>query len=341
MTRKVSVFEGTPATVSTRTFLIPGVAMAAAGTVATNWVDVKEDGVRLVPLKSTVSPEAKPDPEIVRAKPALPAVAEAGFNEVSVGPAPLTMKLTIFETLRTSPKTRPACGRRFAAGDAAPKSRFKVTVTGKFPAAAISDAGMLTVRAFAPNADGEREVVLKRTSGINPDKARLAPLMVRVNAPPPAVADAGDNVVITGVGKIVKMTGAEFTPPTCTAIEAVPGETSNAAGIVTSIPLLVGVPLMASTVVFGPLVQRTDGVPPAVKFVPVMENKMSGAPAKSLSCETNEMAGAGAMVNGTKFESLDPERTKIEAFPAVAKRLAGIVTDMEVAVGETTLLNAT
>ena len=35
------------------------------------------------------------------------------------------------------------------------------------------------------------------------------------------------------------------------------------------------------------------------------------------------------------------ERTKIEAFPAVAKRLAGIVTDIEVAVGETTLLNAT
>jgi len=341
LTRKVSVFEGTPAAVSTRTFLTPGVVMAAAGTVATNCVEVKDDGVMLVPLKSSVSPEAKPDPAIVRAKPAVPAVPEAGFNEMSVGPAPLTMKLTVFETLRTSPNARPACGRRFAAGDASPKSRFKVTVTGRVPATAISDAGMLTVRAFAPTADGESVVVLNRTTGTNPDRAKLAPLMVSVKAPPPAVADAGDSVVITGVGKIVKVTGAEFTPPTCTKIEAVPGETSNAAGIVTSIPLLVGVPLMASMVVFAPLVQRTDGVPPAVKFVPVMENKMSGAPAKSLSCETNEMAGAEAIVNGTKFESLDPERTKIDALPTVAKKLAGMVTDIDVAVGEATLLSAT
>ena len=138
----------------------------------------------------------------------------------------------------------------------------------------------------------------------------------------------------------MNVTGAEFTPPTCTTIDAEPGETSNAAGIVTSMPLLVGVPLMARIVVFAPLVQRTVGVPPAVKFVPKMGRRRSGAPAKSLDWEVKERLGAGAIVNGKKFESVDPERTMIDAVPTVAKKLAGIVTDIEVPVEVTVFAKA-
>jgi hypothetical protein len=157
--------------------------------------------------------------------------------------------------------------------------------------------------------------------------------MVSVNAVPPAAVEDGDSNEIDGVGRMVNVCDSELTPPTCTVIVAVPGVASSAAGTVATIPVVVGVPEIARLVTMFPRVQRTVGLPPSVKFPPKIETCKSGAPAKSTDGVKNSINGAGAMVKVALGESVDPVRTNTAAAPALASRLAGTVTDIDVEVG--------
>jgi hypothetical protein len=112
----------------TVTFTTPPVAMSAAVMAAVTCVALTKVVVFAAPLKLTTDEETKFVPVAVSVKAAPPAVALVGEMEVNVGTgllATLTLKFTAVEV--------PPPGAAF------------VTVTGKDPAEAISDARIAAV----------------------------------------------------------------------------------------------------------------------------------------------------------------------------------------------------
>ena len=171
-----------PAGFVTVTFTVPAAAMSAAGTVATIWVLVTDDGViaGLNP-KLTVAPATKPVPVRVKVKAAPPIAAEAGAIEVSVGP----------ETALIVNDRLP---------DAPPPGAGLVTATVAVPAVAISAAVMAAVNCVALT----NVVVLAAALNFTTDvETKPVPLTVRVKAAPPAVALVGEREVAVGAGLLM------------------------------------------------------------------------------------------------------------------------------------------
>jgi hypothetical protein len=128
--------------------------------------------VRALPDHFTVDPLTKPVPLTVRVKLALPAVTEFGLRLV-IASAVLTVNV--------------------AGADAAPP--VLATVTLAVPALAMSAAGTEAVTCVAETKVVVRAVPFQFTVEplTNPE-----PVTVRVKVGPPAVAEFGDRLVITG-----------------------------------------------------------------------------------------------------------------------------------------------
>ena len=163
------------------TFTVPAVVMSAAGTVATIWVLVTDEGVIAVGPKFTVAPVTKPVPVRVNVNAAPPAVAEVGAMEVSVGPA---AALIVKE--------------RFA--DVPPPGAGFVTVTVAVPAVAISAAMIDAVSCVALTNAVVLAVPLNFTTDVD---TKPVPFTVRVKAAPPAVAPVGEREVSVGAGLLM------------------------------------------------------------------------------------------------------------------------------------------
>ncbi len=158
---------------------LPLVAMSAAVIDAVNCVAEPKVVVRLLPLmRTTDEPFTKPVPLTVNEKAAPPAVTEAGLILVVVGTGfvgGLIVNVCAFDV------PPPVAGVR--------------TVTDRVPADAMSAAVIAAVNCVEDTKVVVRVLSFQRTSdvGTKPD-----PFTVNVKAAPPAVADAGAMLVVTG-----------------------------------------------------------------------------------------------------------------------------------------------
>ena len=171
-----------PAGFVTVTFTVPAVAISVAGTVATIWVLVTDEGViaGLAP-KFTVAPVTNPVPVRVNVKAAPPIAAVAGATEVSVGPE---TALIVNDRLPDVP----------------PLGAGFVTVTVAVPAVAISAAVIAAVSCVALT----NVVVLAAPLNFTTDvDTKPVPLTVSVKAAPPAVALVGEREVAVGAGLLM------------------------------------------------------------------------------------------------------------------------------------------
>jgi hypothetical protein len=141
------------------------------------------------------------------------AVADAGFKLVIAGDGLLIVKL--------------------AAGDDPPPGAGFITTTFAVPAVAMSLAGITAVNCVALTNVAVRAPPFHHT--VEP-LTKFDPLMVRVNAAPPAVAEFGLRLEIVGVGLlIVKRIDPDTPPPGAgllTVTLAVPAVAMSVAGIV-------------------------------------------------------------------------------------------------------------
>jgi hypothetical protein len=156
--------------------------MSAAGTVATIWVLVTDEGVITgLDPKLTVAPATKPVPVRVNVNAAPPAVAEVGAIEVSVGAeAALMVKDRVV--------------------DVPPPGTGLVAVTVAVPAVAISAAVIAAVNCVVFT----NVVVLAAPLNFTTDvDTKPVPFTVRVNAAPPAVAVIGEREVSVGTGLLM------------------------------------------------------------------------------------------------------------------------------------------
>ena len=126
-------------------------------------------------FQRTTDPLIKFVPVTVRVKFAPPAVVDEGLRLVTVGAGLLTVKLTAVET------TPPGFS----------------TVTAYVPAVAISPKVIAAVNCVPLTKVVVRFVPFHLTTA---PETKLFPLTVSVKANPPAVAEAGDRVVMAGVG---------------------------------------------------------------------------------------------------------------------------------------------
>jgi hypothetical protein len=164
----------------TVTRAVPADAMSAAGIAAVNWVEETYVVVRLDPSQLTTEPETKTVPFTVSVNPAPPAVAEAGLRPVVVGAGLLIVKVWALEV------PPPGAGLN--------------TVTWAVPPDAMSAASIAAVTWV------EETYVVARFPPFHWTTEPLTkplPLMVSVNANPPAVAELGLRLVVTGTGLVV------------------------------------------------------------------------------------------------------------------------------------------
>jgi len=158
----------------TVTFTVPAVAISAAGIVATICVLVVDVGVIAPPPPNfTVAPLTNPVPFTVSVNDPPPAVPLAGEIVDTVGGGFVTAKFTAVEV--------PPPGAGF------------VTVTGKLPTVAISDASTPAVTFVELTNVVDRAPPLKFT--VDP-LTKLLPFTVIVNAPELATALVGESDVI-------------------------------------------------------------------------------------------------------------------------------------------------
>jgi len=102
-----------------------------------------------------------------------------------------------------------------------------VTVTLAVPEFAIRAAETGTVSLVAlTKVTGVMGVAFQAT--VDP-AVKLGPVMVNVNALPPAVAEFGLRLMVVEAGLIVKVAGAEVTPPVVTVTFTVPADAMRAA----------------------------------------------------------------------------------------------------------------
>ena len=151
-------------------------------------------------------------------------------------------------------------------------------------------------------------------------ETKLVPLIVKVNAAPPAVAELGLRLVIVGTpGLMVKVAPAEAPPAVVTVTLAVPGTAIKAAGTVAlSWPALTNVVASAVAPHFA--------VASETKLVPLIVRVKAGPPAVAeLVLKPLMVGGAGSMVKVALAEVPPAVVTVTLAVPAVAIRAAGTV----------------
>lgn len=210
----------------------------------------------------TVAPEIKFVPLIVRVKADPPAVVEAGERLVIVGGAPLMVNV--------------------APADVPPEL---VTVTVAEPGAAIRLAGTTAVNCVELTYVLAKAVVPHCT--VVPE-SKFAPLMVRVNAALPAVAVAGERLVIVGgraAGEMVNVAPVEVLPETVTVTFAEPAFAIRLAGTA-------AVSWLALTNVVVSAVLPHCTVAPETKFVPLTVRVNAAPPATAEAGERLVMVGA-------------------------------------------------
>ena len=248
---------GTGLTTTTLTF--PALAMSVAGICTTICPATIEVGTKPVNVpKFTVAPAAKPLPVIVNANAAPPAVALVGDNVLIEGNGLLIAK---GEPLETPP---PGAGL--------------TTTTLILPAVTMFVAGIWTTIWPAAIEVGSKPVNVPKFT--DAPAAKPAPLIVKANAAPPAVALVGDNVLIEGNGLlIVKGEPLEEPPPGAgltTTTLIFPALAMSVAGICTTIcPAAIEVGTKPANVP-----KFTDA--PAAKPLPVIVNANAAPPAVAL-----------------------------------------------------------
>jgi hypothetical protein len=169
---------------------VPAVAMSAAVIAAVTCVALTNVVVLAAPLKFTTDVATKFVPFTVSVNAAPPAVALDGASEVIVGTELLTVK--------------------FEGAEAPPPGPGLLTTTGKDPPVAMSAAVTAIVTCVA-----ETNVTVL-AAPLNVPVApltKLAPLMVSVNAAPPAEALAGARDVIEGTGLLMEKVCMPEVPP--------------------------------------------------------------------------------------------------------------------------------
>ena len=161
---------------------VPAEAIKAAETAAVSCPALTKVVTRGLPFHVTWLPLVKPVPLTVRVNAAVPATAELGDRLVRVAGA-LMVKVT-------------------AGGEVCPES---TTVTEAVPAEAMSDAGTVVV-----NCPALTKVVVRALpfQVILAALVKPAPLTVRRNAGPPAVALCGTMLLIDSAVVMVKVSGA-------------------------------------------------------------------------------------------------------------------------------------
>src|SRR6266567_1472271 len=179
---KPALPEVPPAGVGLNTdiWIVPAVAISAAPIDAWSCVALTYVVVRLNPLHFTTEPLTNPIPFTVRVKAPLPAVAEAGDSEVIDGVG-LPEALMVKSALPEVPP--PGVGLN--------------TDIWIVPAVAISAA---PIDAWSCVALTYVVVRLNPLHFTTEPLTNPVPFTVRVKAPLPAVAEAGDSEVIDGVG---------------------------------------------------------------------------------------------------------------------------------------------
>ena len=165
------------AALNTVTVADPAEAMSVAGIDAVSCVLLTNAVVRALPFQRTVELAMKPLPLTVNVNAAPPAAAAFGLTVVMAGAGLLIAKLKLFE--------------------APPPGAGLTTFTIAVPAAERSLAGMIAVNCVLLTNVVVRGPLFQRTSE---PATKFDPLTVSVNPAPPAVADAGLNVVNAGTG---------------------------------------------------------------------------------------------------------------------------------------------
>jgi 3,4-dihydroxy-2-butanone 4-phosphate synthase len=260
--------------------------------------------------------ETKFVPFTVSVNAAPPAARVLGFSEVIVGAGLFTVKLVAVEI--------PPPGAGF------------VTVTGNVPAAAISAAVIaavicvpltnVVVRAFPLNFTAE--------AATNP-----VPFTVNVNAAPPAVALAGESVVMVGTGLFtVKATAFDVPPPGIPFVTV----TGNVPAVAMSAAVMAAVICVALTnvVVFAfPLNFTAEAT---TNPVPFTVNVNAAPPAVALVGDSVVTVGTGLFtVKVTAFDVPPPGAgfvTVTGGVPAEARSLAKIAAVICVALTNVVVL---
>ena len=161
-------------------------------------------------------------------------------------------------------------------------------LTDAVPADAMSDAGTCAVSCPALTKVVVRLLPFQVTCV---PETKLAPLIVRVKAAPPARAKSGDKLVNVAAGLMVKVTaGGETCSGEDTVTAAVPAEAISEAGTAA-----VTCPALTNVVVRALPFQVTAVV--AVNPAPLTVNVNPGPPATALVGEMFEIDKAVVMVN--------------------------------------------
>jgi hypothetical protein len=204
----VTALEAMPLGLRAATLAMPWLAIRLAGTTAVNCVPLKYVVESAEPLHCTAAPVRNPVPLTVRVNAGAPAVAELGLNPEICGVGVVIVNVTALEAM--------PLGLR--------------TVTLAVPWLAIRLAGTTAVNCVPPKyvVESAEPFHCTATPLRNP-----VPLIVSVNAGPPAVAELGINPETCGVGVvIVNVTTSEAMPPGLRTVTfAVPWLTIRLAGI--------------------------------------------------------------------------------------------------------------
>jgi len=172
--------------VNTVTVAVPAVTMSADVIAAVSCVDDTYVVVRLAPFHCTTEPLTKLLPLTVSVKAAPPAVAEEGLRLVVTGTGLVAALIVKVWLLEVPP---PGAGVN--------------TVTVAVPAVTMSAAVIAAVSCVADTYVVVRLVPFHRTTE---PLTKLLPLTVSVKAAPPAFADKGLRLVVTGTGLVVPVT---------------------------------------------------------------------------------------------------------------------------------------
>src|SRR5579871_1850425 len=270
---KPTALESDDPPVVTLTLAMPAAAIKPAGTAASNWLALPKLVWSAAPFQVTTELRRKFDPATASVKAGPPAVAELGLMPARTGGGTVTVKDRAFVV--------------------APLGF--VSVSEAVPPAAINSGGTATVT----------WVVLTNVvpSGVAPHRttqftARLVPVSVSVNAPPPAVTEDGDAAVSVGVAGFIGMPMLfETAPPGLKiAMAAEEAEAIKLSGTV-------AVSWLALTHTAGRGVLFQSIVEPGAKFTPLTVRSSGPVPAVTWLGLALVIRAAGLMVNGAVLEA--------------------------------------
>jgi hypothetical protein len=302
----VTAFDVPPpgAGLTTVTVAVLIAVMSLAGIAAVTWVSLTKLVGRSDPFQRTTEFKTKPVPFTMSVKAGPPAPARFGLIVVIAGTgfALVIVNVTAFEV--------PPTGAGFD------------TVTDAVPGDAISLAGIVAVSNVVLVEVVVRSAPFQRTT--EPDM-KPVPLIVRVNAGPPAVAEPGLSPLIAGTGLLTgKLTALEDPPPGAglkTVMLEVPPVARSLAGIAAESWLL----LTKTVALSDPFHRTTD---PPTKLAP-FTTRVKGEP--PVAAELGLMPlilGVGLLIASVAGVETPPPGAGLEtvmlAVPAAVMSLAGI-----------------